>query len=443
MPEFFLPCLSLFQRGGEPEVADFFEVVVAGGGPAGVSAAIAAARAGAKTLLVERGEGLGGNVREAQVHSICGLYRINPGPEALPANRGFALEFARRLIAAGGASGPRRFGKLDVLLHEPDAFAALCETMVSETGGLEVARRTVLAEAKLVGRNLAEVKLRGRSGERVVRAGCFVEATGDGELAAMAGLGWEREEAAKLQRPAYIFGLSGVATSALEESNRMALAALLVSAVRSGRLGAEVLGAVIRPTGREGMVRVTLDLAAGAGNYDPTSAAQVEKLTVEARASAVLLAEFLRKEAAGFACAELASRPNRIGIRESRRVTGRSMVTANDVLAGETPRDTVCLSAWPMEMHESGSAMRLVYPRADAPCGVPLGALRSVDADNVFLAGRCVSATHEAQAALRVIGTSMATGQAAGLAAAMRAADREINEGTIRAIRAACLEGNE
>jgi hypothetical protein len=422
-------------------MAEDFDVLVAGGGPAGVSAAIAAARAGARTLLVERGDGLGGNVREAQVHSICGLYRINSGPEALPANRGFALEFARRLIADGGASGPHRFGKLDLLLHEPDAFAALCETMVSETDGLAVARRTLLAEAKRAGRNLAEVKLSGLSGERVVKAGCFVEATGDGELAAMAGLGWEREAAAKLQRPAYIFGLSGVTVSALNESNRMALAALLVSAVRAGRLGAEVLGAVIRTTGREGMVRVTLDLAAGAGSYDPTSAAQVQKLTVEARASAVLLAEFLRKEAKGFAQAELMSWPNRIGIRESRRVTGRTMVTASDVLSGQMPGDTVCLSAWPMEMHESGSAMRLVYPKDGAPCGVPLGALRSADADNVFMAGRCVSATHEAQAALRVIGTSMATGQASGLAAAMQAGGREINEGAVRAIRAACLEG--
>jgi hypothetical protein len=167
----------------------------------------------------------------------------------------------------------------------------------------------------------------------------------------------------------------------------------------------------------------------------------VQKLTVEARASAVLLAEFLRKEAKGFAQAELMSWPNRIGIRESRRVTGRTMVTASDVLSGQMPGDTVCLSAWPMEMHESGSAMRLVYPKDGAPCGVPLGALRSADADNVFMAGRCVSATHEAQAALRVIGTSMATGQASGLAAAMQAGGREINEGAVRAIRAACLEG--
>ncbi len=424
-------------------MADFFDVVVAGGGPAGFSAAIAAARAGARTLLVERGDGLGGNVRAAQVHSICGLYRIHQGPEAIPANKGFALEFARRLIAAGGASGPRRFGKLDVLLHEPDAFAALCETMVSETGGLAVARRTVLAEAKPAGRNLAEMKLSGRTGVRVVKAGCYVEASGDGELAAMAGLGWEREEAAKLQRPAYIFGLSGVAPSALEESPRMALAALLVAAVRAGRLGAEALGAVIRPTGRAGMARVTLDLAAGAGNYDPTSASQVEMLTAQAKTSAGLLVEFLKSEAEGFAQAEVVSWPDRIGIRESRRVRGRAVVTGEDILSGVTPADTVCLSAWPMEMHESGSAMRLVYPPDGAPCGVPLGALRSADADNVFLAGRCVSATHDAQAALRVIGTSLAMGQASGLAAAMLAGGREIDDGAVRAIRAACVEGNE
>lgn len=88
-----------------------------------------------------------------------------------------------------------------------------------------------------------------------------------------------------------------------------------------------------------------------------------------------------------------------------------------------------------MEWHEAGEAMRLVYPDKGAACGVPLRALQARDVDNVFLAGRCLSATHEAQAALRVIGTSMATGQAAGLAAASTARGEEIDAAAIREAR--------
>ena len=204
-----------------------------------------------------------------------------------------------------------------------------------------------------------------------------------------------------------------------------------MAAVRDGRLGAGALGAAVRPTCRDGMVRVTLDLAAGGGDYDPCDEGQVRRLTTEARESAEMLTDFLRREAAGFEKAEGCSWPERIGIRESRRVMGRHVITANEVLSGVVPEDTVCFSFWPLEWHEAGAAMRLVYPDNGAACGVPLRALRSQDADNVFLAGRCLSATHEAQAALRVIGTSMATGQAAGHAAACLSRGADVDAAAI------------
>ena len=113
------------------------DVLVAGGGPAGVAAAVAAARAGAKVLLVERDAGLGGNVRAAQVHSICGLYAIASGARAEILQGGLAAELAERLKLCGGASSPQRFGKLDVVLQEPEIFSRVCGDWVGETGGVE------------------------------------------------------------------------------------------------------------------------------------------------------------------------------------------------------------------------------------------------------------------------------------------------------------------
>ena len=409
-----------------------FDVVVAGGGPAGVAAAVAAARTGARVLLVERAAGLGGNVRAAQVHSICGLYRIAAGPEAEALQGGLAMEFARRLLAAGGACGPRRFGRLDILLQEPEAFAGLCEEWVAEVKGVEVMKGARVTGGEMDGRKLKLLHVQTPAGSEAIESGAIVEATGDGNLAAAAQLASVSAATAELQRPAYIFALCPVSADALGPEARLAWSALLVSAVRDGRVGSEALGVAVRPTCREGMVRVTLDLMAGGADYDPCDEAQVARLTGEARKSARALAEFLRREAPGFAEAVICRWPERIGIRESRRVTGRHVMTADEVLSGVVPEDTVCFSSWPLEWHEAGAAMRLVYPENGAACGVPLRALQARDADNVFLAGRCLSSTHEAQAALRVIGTSMATGQASGHAAACVARGEDIDAAAIR-----------
>ncbi len=409
-----------------------FDVVVAGGGPAGVAAAVAAARAGAATLLVERDGALGGNVRAAQVHSICGLYAISSGSRPRPLQGGLAMELADRLRMSGGASGPQRFGKLDVLLQEPEVFSRVCGEWVSETHGIETVFGARVTGSVAEGGRLRSLQMEGSKGLEQVAAGAVVEATGDGNLAAVAGLPWECVTGTELQRPAYIFALAPVSASVLEPEARLALSASILAAVRDQRLGPSALGAVVRPTCVPGMVRVTLDLTAGGSDYNPCDERQIAQLTAEAAATAEGLVDFLRREVEGFASAKISVRPERIGIRESRRVTGRHVVTADEVLCGAMPADTVCLSAWPLELHESGAATRLVYPREGASCGVPLRALWSVAAENVFIAGRCVSATHEAQAALRVIGTSLATGQAAGLAASMTAQDREPDSAIIR-----------
>ena len=428
---FYHDCHQLWPEAGTLRPRSF-DVVVAGGGPAGVCAAVSAARTGARVLLVERETGLGGNVKAAHVHSICGLYRIAAGPEAEPLQGGLAMEFAQRLFSSGGACGPRRFGRLDILLHEPEAFAALCDRWVAEEPSIEVITGARVRGGVSEDRRLKLLHVESPAGPLQVEAGAVVEATGDANLAASAGLASDRAVSSSLQRPAYIFGLSPVAAEALEPAARLALSAQLVAAVRDGRLGREALGVAVRPTCREGLVRITLDLEAGGADYDPVDEVQIRRLTALAEEFARALKDFLRREVAGYERAELGPRPARIGIRESRRVRGRHVVTADEVLAGAVPGDTVCFSAWPMEWHEAGEAMRLVYPDKGAACGVPLRALQARDVDNVFLAGRCLSATHEAQAALRVIGTSMATGQAAGLAAASTARGEEIDAAAIR-----------
>lgn len=399
-----------------------FDVLIAGGGPAGVAAAVSASRAGAKVLLVDKAGGLGGNVRAAHVHSICGLYDLHGDP----AHGGFAAEFARRLVKHGMANGPQRFGRVHVLLHDPGGFAGLCEEMVRAARGVEFRVGCEIISGGIHEEKIVSVSLRANGITETVQVGAVVEATGDGSLAAAAGLGFEISPAKQLQRPAYIFGLSPVEGEGLSAEVRLETAAQVHEAIREGRLGEEARGFVVRPSGFTGLVRVTLDLSAGGENYDPLDSTQVDQWTSVAQTTAESLTDFFRENVAAFARAEIVSRPLRIGIRESRRVSGRTVLDQTALLNGDRPADTIVNSAWPLEIHEDGKSVRLVFPQTErGVAGIPLRALQSRDAGNVFLAGRCISCSHEAQAAVRVIATSFATGQAAGLAAAAAAAGVE------------------
>jgi hypothetical protein len=392
------------------------DVLVLGGGGAGLSAAVAAARAGAHTILVERHGALGGMAVAALVHSICGLYRLRSEPGAVPAHRGLPGELAARLTRAGAAPGPMRCGRLDVLPHSPPGFAAVADTLAGECPTLETRLHTELAESHGIGR-VEAVDVYCRGARATIEPGAVVDASGDATLAAQAGAGTEEASADRLQRPAFIFALHTVEVAALDADGRVGLAALLAEAAHAGRIERGALGAHFRPTGRGSEVYCTVDLA-GPEDFNPTSPAHLAALERTGRRLAHSLTAFLRAHHPAFARAEIAAFPTRVGIRESRRVRGESTITAASVLRGlETP-DRVALGTWPMELREKPTGPRWRYPEDDRPTQIPLGALKVAGVTNLWTAGRCISCDHEAQSSLRVIGTCLATGQAAGLAAA-------------------------
>jgi len=413
------------------------DVLIAGGGSAGLAAAIASARAGARTLLVERHGALGGMATAALVHSICGLYLLRNEPEAVPAHPGFPREFAEALLADGGATGPVRFGRVDLLLHQPVAFARLADRLTMAEPNLEVLFHTEIIDARGDGVRLREAELFCRGVRQRVEAAAFVDATGDALLSLMAGE--ECETAPVLQRPAYIFSIGGVAIrgAELDGDGRMRLARRIVAGIRSGTLPEGLLGAQFRPTPRHGEIFVTLDLndPPGGPPFDPASPASLTALERYGRELAGELVRFLVAERKAFQSAFIAAYPTRVGIRESRRVVGRARIETEDLLGGATFPDAVALSTWPIEMRERATGPRFRFPEENRPCEIPLGALRARCHGNLFLAGRCLSASHGAQAALRVIGTALATGEAAGFAAALAARGTEPAASGIGALR--------
>ena len=265
---------------------------------------------------------------------------------------------------------------------------------------------------------------------QTVEPKAVVDATGDAVVTSLSGAGFEIENSARLQRPAFIFSLQGVDPGSVGEEVRMKLAHRWVAAIRAGQLPREALGAMLRLSGS--VVFVTLDLDCSEG-FDPTSPVCLEALRLEGYQLALLIAAFLKETVDGFSKSSISALPSQVGIRESRQMLGRYRMESDDL--GIRFDDEVALAAWPMELRERANGARLRFPANGEPGGIPLRALRSKSMENLFGAGRCLSASHEAQASLRVIGTCLATGEAAGIAAALLATGRRCEAEAIRDLR--------
>ena len=381
--------------------APHFDVAVVGGGPAGLAAAVAAARAGAHTLLVEREAQLGGNVTQAFVHTICGLYRSDE-EHAVPAQIGLPMRVAAALARSGAAGEPVRAGRVFYLPIDPAGFGAFAHALVERTPNLELRTSTTLGELEPAP-DLAAV---------------VVDASGDAAVASLAGAATEQASPDRLQRASYIVRLEGVAEAGLAGFARLQLTAGVARAASRGELPADCTSVVVREGAAPGSLFLTLTLPPLAGRpFAPLDGDYVAELSAHGRRLAAAVVDFLRATREGFAAARVVEWPARVGIRETRRALGRVVIERDDVLEGRRRDDEVAVSAWPLELWEDHRRARFEHPAG--PCSVPLGALVSRSRPSLGLAGRCLSASHEALGALRVIGTALATGEAIGVAAAL------------------------
>jgi hypothetical protein len=393
-----------------------FDVAVIGGGSAGLAAAVTAARCGSRTLLIERHGYLGGTGTASLVHTFCGLYLLREEPGAVLANPGFCAEISDRMMQATGL-GPVRMGRLDVLPQHPVEFVTIADSMVAAEPLLETRFHSEVAGITRTAEAWA-IHLTDRGG---FHARCLVDASGDAVAASFLDLRFEMAPAVSLQRPAYVFGVRG--PSPLDDELRLRTAGLLVEGVRNGALPADALGLAFRGSGRAGELFGTLDLtgAGDAASYDPLDPACLGALESRGREVAAAAVRWLARGDDAWRGCHISHWPLRAGIRESRRWTGEYVLTADDLLNGRRFDDEIALATWPMEMRETAKGAKLRFPKDNLPAGVPLRCLKPAGSERLFVAGRCISADHEAQASIRVMGTCFATGEAAGRAAAAAA----------------------
>jgi glycine/D-amino acid oxidase-like deaminating enzyme len=398
-----------------------YDVVVVGGGAAGLAAAVAAGSAGARTALVERYGFLGGMATAGMVSTICGLYHSSPSGTPELINEGFAETFSRRLIAMPGCQKPARRGRAFVLPYTPFAFACLADELVAAVAALDVYLHAYLIGVE-TGPGRVEA-LRVATWERALelRARAVVDASGDAVVAHQAGAATETAAPSDRQLPSLVFALQQVETAALAPGPRVALLRTVLAAERDGRLPRGASNLTLAPSPQPGEVIGKMALG-GVADERPDGREFLTAAEQEGRRRVLAVTEFL-KTLPPFERAFVSHVAPQVGVRESRRLIGRYQLTREDVLTGRTFDDAVARASWPIELWQDGQlGATYEYLEDGQTYEIPLRSLQARDIENLFVAGRCMSATHEALGSARVIGTCLATGDAVGMAAARKAA---------------------
>ena len=394
------------------------DVCVAGGGPAGLGAALAAARAGARVCLLERHAFLGGNFTAASVGTICGLYLVEEDSFAY-VTRGIAEEVAEALKGAGAANGPVPFKGTAVLLYVPWAAKRLFDHLVTAEERVTLFLHALVSDVVVSDGRMEAVVVATKRGPQAVRAGAFVDATGDADLVVHAGAPWTMGEPGQRQFASMQFVMQHVDLAAAMAAGPDALNQAI--AAHGAHLSRD--GGALLPTFRPGEVigAMTRVRAPDGGPLDVTDLAQATYGELEGRRLAEEAAAFVKEHVPGFSDAFLADTAPTLGVRETRRAVGRYVLTGADVEGLARFDDAVGAGAWPQEYHVTGRSTEYKLLPEGGYYQVPLRSLQPEGLDNVFVAGRCISADHDALASTRVMAPSMVLGQAAGAAAALLA----------------------
>lgn len=403
-----------------------YDVVVVGGGTAGVAAAVGASRAGAKTLLIERNPYLGGEATHSGVSAFCGFFSCGQDPVKVVAGAGdMVLEEMEKLgptinyiVSAAGNQN---------INFQPEYLKCALDNLLEKEQVKCLLHARVVA-AQTEDRRITSVQCVDDEGFFTVKAAAFVDASGDANLAYMAGAGtvWGGEDGG-VQAATLPFRLSNVDTT--KDMSPAAVERAIVAAKKAGfpNLTREK-GFILKQEGY-GTVSVLLP------SVIPQSicAEEVTQLEKDTRKQVLSYVRALKTYMPGMENCELTVIGPAIGFRETRKLKGKQTITAADVLERRKRADGVARGGWKPEIHKSLNKMATYLEVSNGSYfDIPLGALQSADLSNLYGAGRIVSSDEAAFAAVRVMGTCFATGHAAGVAAAYQAVHQNQDVQAIR-----------
>jgi hypothetical protein len=409
----------IFEPKRETSVLLKTDVVVIGGGPAGLAASIAAARNGAKTLLIERYGYLGGMITAG----ICPMF--------MGVNRkvisGIFTEFLDRLSAEKATGREGFFTQFD---HE--VFKAIAQDFM-EKAGVKLLLHSWAVDAIVKDSRLKGVIIESKSGRNAVTGKVFVDASGDGDIAAKAGVSFNvggspeqsltllfrmgavnKDVVMKLRSERKEFTPAPHPPSTTSAMFFRVPPDLVKAAKRKGELSINHEDISVMNLPLAGIVLVNTGHITGASGTD------VEDLTrseIQSRKEAKAVAEFLRKNIHGFESSFILDTPVGIGVRETRRIVGEYVLTKDDMIEGRRFGDAIAQNMMPIDIHGPGEKHTWIPMKK--PYDIPYRCLLPKRVDNLLVAGRCISTDHQTQGSIRSIPCCFATGQASGTAAAL------------------------
>ena len=395
-----------------------FDVIVAGGGSAGVAAAVGASQAGARTLLVERGPCLGGAATLRNVATYCGLFTRDGAQVVF----GVAEQVLDGLRQAKAVTDPQKLTSVFVAF-DPEQLKVVLDD-VCLRAGVELLLHSQIVGAEREGDRIAKVRLLDHSGIREVTAKSFVDASGEADLAAHGGAEVRYGNDGWVQNGSLGVRFGGI--PATVDVTRDAVTEAIRAAREAGQHLLSERSAITRLPLSGDLITFLVDEA-----YDARDARDTTRAEVSARRQAQ---EYLRviRSLPGCAGAYIASTGPELGTRESRHVVAKTRLDLDHVKSARLGEHPVALGGWPVEFHLGpGNGSEWIFLDEPGYFGIPLDALRSTDTSNLFAAGRVMDGDRLAGASLRVMGTAFATGHAAGVAAA-QAADGELDPETVR-----------
>ncbi len=412
------------------------DVVVIGGGPAGVNAAIAAGRSGVSTVLIERYGFIGGMSTAALVYPWMTFHTMD-GKQVI---KGIAQEIIDRLIAMNASPGHVRdtVGFVHTITpYHPEYYKVLALDMFKEAG-VKLILHSFVDEVRVSDGHIDSVILTGKSGRIEVRGKIFVDTTGDADVAYLAGAPYlQGRDGDRLTQPMTMkFRMRGVDLPKVkqymmdhpDEFYKKTPFAELPNLPLSGILGfykhwkeanlpinRDQVLCFTGPADDEVLVNTTR--VQGLNGTDVEDLTEAEE---QGRKQVMMVAEFMTNNLPGFEKASISQVGAQIGIRETRRIDGEYALQVDDVISGRKFDDVIARSGYPIDIHDpSGKGVKAAWVGGDGAYDIPYRCLLPKKIDNLLVGGRCISTTHEALATTRLSPSCMATGEAAGTAAGL------------------------
>ncbi len=400
-----------------------YDLIVIGGGISGVAAAVSGAREGLSVLLLEKFGSLGGAMSNSLVFPFM-RHRVR-GENGRLSSAGIFTEMKERKAKYNDASW--------------ETYKNVFDDMTSEAG-VDVLFHTTAFEAVCDGRTVRSVKVATKAGVMEFSADFFIDASGDGELIAMTGCDYQlgRESDGYCQPMTTCFRMSGVDLEKFREEEPL-LQEKYKEYQKEGKLINPRENILFFVGVGEGVLHLNTTRII---KHDPTDPFDVSRAEMLARRQVVEMVDFMKKNSTAFENASLVSVANHIGVRESRKLKGVHILSADELKACTDFEDTIALGNYAIDIHNPTGTGTYIYQFKDGEYyRIPYRSLLPKEYDNMLVAGRCLSADHEAHSSVRIMPICACMGEAAGTAIAIaHKTNKNVHTVDVQALRARLLE---